>query len=154
PSAPAHHRPAPAPEKPRRARNRRNPWGWGRRCWSRAGSRQSGRACLFLVFRPADPAIYHATAWSSRGRAAGGSFRHNPRMESAMPKFARLLLLAALLPLTFSLAGCVVYGPGPAPGGAWANYDYSAQYGMSGYGPNGYCPPGYGDPYAGYYGGY
>ena len=65
-----------------------------------------------------------------------------------MNKFATAILLAALLPL----GGCTVYGLGPAPGGAWANYDGSYDYALGGYGPGGYCP-GYGDPYA-YYGGY
>jgi len=66
-----------------------------------------------------------------------------------MKKLAILTVLAALLPL----GGCVVYGLGPSPGGAWANYDGGYEYALGGYGPGGYCPPGMGDPYA-YYGGY
>lgn len=46
-----------------------------------------------------------------------------------MKKFATAILLAALLPL----GGCVVYGPGPAANPAWANYDHSYDYGLSGY---------------------
>jgi hypothetical protein len=65
-----------------------------------------------------------------------------------MKKLATAILLAAGLPL----GGCTVYGLGPAPGGAWANYDGSYEYALGGYGPGGYCP-GYGDPNA-YYGGY
>ena len=65
-----------------------------------------------------------------------------------MKKLATAIFLAAALPL----GGCTVYGLGPAPDGAWANYDGSYEYALGGYGPGGYCP-GYGDPYA-YYGGY
>lgn len=46
-----------------------------------------------------------------------------------MKKFAAAICLAALLPL----GGCVVYGPGPAPNGAWANYDFTYDYGLKGY---------------------
>ena len=66
-----------------------------------------------------------------------------------MKKLLPAIVLAALLPL----GGCVVYGPGPAPGPAWAHYDFGYDFQQGGYGPGGYCPPGYGDPYA-YYGGY
>ena len=45
-----------------------------------------------------------------------------------MKKLAAAICLA--LPL---LGGCVVYGPGPADNAAWANYDFNAQYGLSGY---------------------
>lgn len=62
-----------------------------------------------------------------------------------MKKLAAAICLAALLPL----GGCVVYGPGPAPNGAWANYDFNAQYGLSGYDR----PVVYGGGY-GYAGGY
>jgi hypothetical protein len=66
-----------------------------------------------------------------------------------MKKLATLLILAA----TATMGGCTVYGLGPAPGGAWANYDGSYEYNLGGYGPGGVCPPGFGDPYASY-GGY
>jgi len=45
-----------------------------------------------------------------------------------MKKFAAAICLA--LPL---LGGCTVYGPGPAPNGAWANYDFTYDYGHKGY---------------------
>lgn len=45
-----------------------------------------------------------------------------------MKKLAAAICLA--LPL---LGGCVVYGPGPADNAAWANYDFTYDYGHKGY---------------------
>ena len=62
-----------------------------------------------------------------------------------MKKFATAICLAALLPL----GGCVVYGPGPSANPAWANYDHTYDYGLSGYDR----PVVYGGGYGGYAGG-
>lgn len=76
-----------------------------------------------------------------------------------MKKFATAILLAALLPL----GACTVYGPGPAANGAWANYDFTYDYGHKGYdrpvfygnyGPSAYYGGGYGGGYAGGHAGY
>lgn len=45
-----------------------------------------------------------------------------------MKKLAAAICFA--LPL---LGGCVVYGPGPADNAAWANYDFTYDYGHKGY---------------------
>jgi hypothetical protein len=62
--------------------------------------------------------------------------------RGAMKKLAILTVLAALLPL----GGCVVYGVGPSPGGAWANYDGSYEYALGGYGPGGFASPAWAIP--------
>jgi hypothetical protein len=68
--------------------------------------------------------------------------------DQAMKKLAAAMCLAGLLPL----GGCVVYGPGPAANPAWANYDFTYDYGLSGYDRPVLYGDGYGYGYAGGYG--